>query len=194
MSPNHNCIKCVGCILKFKPKRANHQFCSRPCGIKWRKKNPSKNCQKMLCKFCGKPFLNNTWSKTRKYCCQTCHFNDTELPGCEHSSKKFPRPCKDCYLKVYRDNAPNYKSVQRIWMLKRKYGISPEQWEFMFKRQKGKCPICLRDLFRPDNKLGKRAAAVDHDHKNKRVRGLVCHFCNRYTISKNTVDTVKRLL
>jgi hypothetical protein len=75
--------------------------------------------------------------------------------------------------------------------LKKKYGITLNQWEAMFTRQKGKCPICLKPILRAGNSEGKRAAAVDHDHKTKRVRGLTCYRCNRFTIGRNR-DT-KRL-
>jgi hypothetical protein len=65
------------------------------------------------------------------------------------------------------------KSYQRNWNFQTKYGISPEEYEEMLKRQDGKCAICHR----PPKK---NALAVDHDHHTGRVRGLLCQPCNRY--------------
>lgn len=79
--------------------------------------------------------------------------------------------------------------------LKKRYGITQDQWEKMFLRQKGKCPVCLKPILKPGNPQGKRAAAVDHDHKSKRVRGLTCYRCNRFTIGRNRdTSKLKRLI
>ena len=64
----------------------------------------------------------------------------------------------------------------------------------MFRQQKGKCPICSIRLHKPGNKEGKRAASVDHDHKSKKVRGLLCAHCNRVKVSKNTLEAATAIL
>lgn len=75
------------------------------------------------------------------------------------------------------------------------YGITPEQWLKIFQRQKGKCPICLKPILKPDNDEGKRAASVDHDHVTGRVRGLLCYRCNRFIIGRNrTTDKLHRVI
>lgn len=77
--------------------------------------------------------------------------------------------------------------------LKRRYGITLAQWHEMFRLQKGRCPVCRRTVHEVGNAEGKRAAAVDHDHKTGRVRGLTCYRCNRFKIARNTVESAKRL-
>lgn len=57
--------------------------------------------------------------------------------------------------------------------LRRKYGISIEQYDEMLRRQGGVCAICR----------GKQNAKwkhfdVDHDKATGRVRGLLCRRCN----------------
>ena len=56
---------------------------------------------------------------------------------------------------------------------KSKYGISEVEYQHLLKKQKGLCAICGRGPGRGD-----LALCVDHDHKTKRIRGLLCHRCN----------------
>jgi hypothetical protein len=58
----------------------------------------------------------------------------------------------------------------------KKYGITIEDYEHMFKQQQGCCKICKSNDVK--NKRVKHFA-VDHDHKTGKVRGLLCHSCNR---------------
>lgn len=68
--------------------------------------------------------------------------------------------------------AYNKKHYQRLRVMR--YGIKPEQYEEMFKRQKGKCAICKKS---PKTKI--RSLAIDHCHTTNKVRGLLCFGCNR---------------
>ena len=56
--------------------------------------------------------------------------------------------------------------------LKRKYGITLEQYDEMLEAQGGRCAICRR-LPRDDISLH-----VDHHHDSGRLRGLLCFGCN----------------
>ncbi|MCB7129661.1 MAG: endonuclease VII domain-containing protein [Candidatus Brocadiales bacterium] len=55
--------------------------------------------------------------------------------------------------------------------LKRKYGLTIEQYDSLLERQGGKCAICG---IPPQ----KRLLAVDHDHRTGQNRGLLCCVCN----------------
>lgn len=55
--------------------------------------------------------------------------------------------------------------------LKRRYGITAEEYDHLLAMQNGRCHIC-NDL------PGKHRLSVDHDHKTGRIRGLLCHNCN----------------
>src|SRR5574339_629814 len=57
--------------------------------------------------------------------------------------------------------------------LKARFGITIEQYEQMLADQDGKCAICKRPP------KANRRLAVDHDHTNGNVRGLLCTPCNR---------------
>ena len=54
----------------------------------------------------------------------------------------------------------------------RRYGLSKEDYQKMWDSQKGKCAICGKS-FDKEN-----VAHIDHNHKTKRVRGLLCKMCN----------------
>lgn len=57
----------------------------------------------------------------------------------------------------------------------RKYGITTEDYEAMLAGQGGVCLICGRAP-------KARSLNVDHDHKTGKVRGLLCHQCNRHLL------------
>ncbi len=67
----------------------------------------------------------------------------------------------------------------RGFYLKKLYGISLEQYEQMLEAQNKVCAICYKPERRIDKKTNKPyALAVDHCHKTKVVRGLLCSYCN----------------
>jgi len=63
-------------------------------------------------------------------------------------------------------------NVSRGKAYERKYGITEEDFQRMLAEQRGVCAICQR------HQLYQRLA-VDHDHRSKKVRGLLCVQCNR---------------
>lgn len=77
--------------------------------------------------------------------------------------------------------------------LLKKYGLTSRQWLLMFDSQGGKCPICGGKLQKPDNPEGKRASAVDHDHKSGRVRGLLDFRCNYRVVRRMTAERAKKI-
>lgn len=63
-----------------------------------------------------------------------------------------------------------YKSKMDHYYRK-KYGITFDQYEEMLKSQNYGCKLCGR-------KQIKNRLAVDHDHNDGRVRGILCSSCN----------------
>lgn len=64
------------------------------------------------------------------------------------------------------------KICARDYQWQYKYGISPEQYFEMYKKQNGKCLICGCEP-----KDGEYLS-VDHDNQTGEVRGLLCSKCN----------------
>lgn len=89
----------------------------------------------------------------------------------------------------YRQRRKEYKKTlkgrqaERRWRVKyqakqevkdrlvHRYGITVDQYKEMLEKQKNLCAICKKSK---EEKL-----SVDHCHKTKKVRGLLCGSCNR---------------
>lgn len=83
----------------------------------------------------------------------------------------------------YRADADGRKQMIRAARYKRLYGITIAQFDDMMRLQGGVCAICGR----PPN-TGRRLH-VDHDHRGiKRVRGLLCTFCNLRVLGRGRED------
>jgi hypothetical protein len=109
------------------------------------------------CSTCGvtKPltdfYRDSTRSDGRTYICQ---------------------PCIRARARNWREkNIEKYTATERTRWLRRKYGLSLEEYDVLFKSQGGVCAICGQ----PPN--GK-ALAVDHCHESGAVRGLLHDGCN----------------
>lgn len=74
-------------------------------------------------------------------------------------------------LKHGRSKQPDY---ERAGHVRRKYGVTPEQYNELLDKQSGKCVIC-------GYAFGQRKGdiQVDHCHDSGKVRGLLCDKCNR---------------
>jgi hypothetical protein len=99
---------------------------------------------------------------------------------CEHADRRnySGGRCQPCYSIAHKkkcrkiDSAP-YKASDSKYRLRKKYGISVEEYEALLEKQKGVCAICLRRC------VTGRSLAVDHDHETRVIRGLLCMKCNR---------------
>jgi len=99
----------------------------------------------------------------KKRVCEGCNGKFLEING----RKRW------CSEKCSKYSVTAKREVRNKRLLKR-YGISIIDYENMYEQQGGCCSICKDILFN-----SKRFAAVDHDHKTGKVRGLLCKFCNR---------------
>ena len=73
-------------------------------------------------------------------------------------------------IKKYRDSN---KKKQKEYDLKKKYGITQEQYNELYNKQNGCCIVCKK----PQSEL-KKILCIDHNHKTGKVRGLLCDNCN----------------
>jgi len=119
-------------------------------------------------KICAKCKINKSFDdfyKSKKGCkngltprCKYCHYIQTRE-----------------WRKKNKEKIPNYC---RKHGLKTRYGLSIEDFEKLKKFQNNCCAICgdIPNIEKPSqaNKLH-----VDHCHITGKIRGLLCHLCNR---------------
>lgn len=84
--------------------------------------------------------------------------------------------CKPCERSLHAPRA----LLVRNTMLKRRYGLTHEEYEAMLSRQNGCCAICKKPETIDNTRRGKPSRlAVDHCHATGKVRGILCSACNR---------------
>ncbi len=96
-----------------------------------------------------------------------------------------PKPCYECGT-TFIPQAPSHRSCSQACgdrmlssrYLQRSYGITLGQYEELHQRQDKLCAICGGEGFVMASHH-KMKLVVDHCHASGRVRGLLCHNCNR---------------
>lgn len=88
----------------------------------------------------------------------------------EKNRDKIRAKDRECYAK--HKDARVQKA--RDWRLRALYGIDEAEYQRMVVAQDGRCALCDSD----DPGGSARRFAVDHDHKDGHVRGLLCFRCN----------------
>lgn len=113
--------------------------------------------------------------KTKR--CSTCREIKSLLEFHKDSTKGQGR-CNECKMcRSKRSKTWHSKTKNKCWWLKRKFGITLEQYDRMFEEQGGVCVICGKEETSTFQGIIRRLA-VDHDHKTGKIRGLLCANCN----------------
>jgi ribosomal protein L37E len=79
------------------------------------------------------------------------------------------------YQREWRKNNPERAKHHEM---KKRFGITGQDYDNMFEVQKGVCAICGQPEVAKDKDGGPRMMAVDHCHETGKVRGLLCTGCN----------------
>lgn len=115
---------------------------------------------------------------------KVCRRCQEEKPTTEYYKNKYNKDrlqsyCKTCNGQVTKDwmrEVDYHKSIvlkrdplhNKKRHLKRRYGMTIEDYDRMCAEQNNKCKICDEE----------RELVVDHCHTQGHVRGLLCHGCN----------------
>lgn len=84
-----------------------------------------------------------------------------------------------------KNNKDKAAATKRRRDLKKRYGITPEQWDAIFITQGSRCAICKTA------DAGKRQWHTDHCHTSGKVRGILCMRCNALLgYAKDNVTTL----
>jgi len=115
-----------------------------------------------LTKVC--PKCKEEKSRSLFYKCKTSKINCS--PYC--------KVCSNLRTTSYaRSNKDKIQPLLAGYALKRRYGISVEEYEALLINQNYKCAICSIEQC-PSG----RNFAVDHNHTTGKIRGLLCSNCN----------------
>lgn len=129
--------------------------------------------------------------------CRECNLEKEELLFGQYKNKEktyYRNICKECRSKKESEKYKNsviiserMKATSRKTALRNLYGITETDFDEMYIKQKGKCAICRKQT---DKKFN-----VDHCHKTKKVRGLLCWSCNMAIgYFKDNIDSLKNAI
>jgi hypothetical protein len=85
---------------------------------------------------------------------------------------------KEYYENHYESHKEQYKEYynhDRERIYNQTYNISLEEYNSLYESQMGCCAICKK----PQSEVKKRFS-IDHNHKNGKIRGLLCNSCNLF--------------
>lgn len=89
------------------------------------------------------------------------------------------------------------RAYQRVYMWKRDYGLSEEDFLILVGKQDWRCAICYREFDMANKGRGRSELFphVDHNHDTGRVRGLLCNACN-VSIGRfgESIETLQRAI
>ncbi|MER6005574.1 endonuclease domain-containing protein [Nonomuraea angiospora] len=105
----------------------------------------------------------------QKYCPRCAEIKPITDFGKNRSEKDgLTHYCKPCHNQVMRENRIKHHGSTRNYHLKRRYGITEDDFERMLAHQGGLCAICQ----------AVPGTFVDHSHLTGQVRGILCFNCN----------------
>jgi hypothetical protein len=113
--------------------------------------------------------------------CNTCKLIKLEKDFYKNknSTDGYDSYCKECHKTRFRS----------YWLLK-KYGITITEYDSLFSSQNNFCAICGSS-----QKPEQRTFAVDHNHKTKTIRGILCSNCNRLLgMVRENVNTLNKAI
>lgn len=101
------------------------------------------------------------------------------------------------FTKLWVLNNPEKMALsKRKHRLKKEYGMTIEQFDELYKQQNGVCAICGKTS--PNTKkqhYSKTGLYIDHNHKTKTIRGLLCNRCNRATgMFEDDIELLKKVV
>lgn len=124
--------------------------------------------------------------------CPTCKLQkESEEFGRDKSKKDglnyYCKPCVRVRQQKWKtDNPAQHKKLERKSYLKKRWGLSVDEYQKMSEAQDHRCAICRQ----PESE--NRSMAVDHDHSTGKIRGLLCRPCNTSLAQFENTDSLQR--
>ena|SRR5579863_7959137 len=113
------------------------------------------------CHKCGTPRAEDEFRPGRRTC-RPCERAESRLYGVTNRNKRNAR------LSRWRKQNPDKAKAGDRRDRFAEYGLTESEVIAMAREQNGRCKLCNRET----------ALVIDHCHKTKRARGLLCRRCN----------------
>jgi len=118
--------------------------------------------------------------------CKTCKISKSleefhKQPTSRDGRNTSCKVCQHIRVALDRKNPDKrelFRQYQRRSGMKSRYGITPEIYADLVKKQKNKCLICGNEPIKGGTHQN-GILHIDHCHSSGKVRGLLCHLCNR---------------
>lgn len=106
-------------------------------------------------------------------------YGPTNFKWQEHLKRKEGETKKEWYARKWKSRQLKNPGMESDRSLRRKYGLTREEYNKKLEVQNFKCEICGNEETSLDGRTGSsRKLAVDHCHNSKKIRGLICNRCN----------------
>lgn len=138
----------------------------------------------LFCKLCDRER-----SKQRRYLKDWETYSERTCARCKtikpiDEFQDFDKKLTCAYCSICRRECSSNHDIKTRSHLKRKYGITVQDYDRTFKEQNGLCAICFQpetaingNRYPASTKTIKRLS-IDHNHQTGEVRKLLCHACN----------------
>lgn len=109
-------------------------------------------------------------------CSETKRLTDFHLANGRRHRRRVCKSCCEARRQARRIADPVETARRdRAWTIRRKYGITEDEFDALLAAQGGRCAICAREIDVADASLRPH---IDHDHQTGAVRGVLCFTCN----------------
>jgi hypothetical protein len=127
------------------------------------------------CITCENKAYTSNWEKNTDIICNVCGENKSIRLFYKNHKR-----CKSCFIKHQQKDYTPEKGREKN--LRHFYGITVAEYNALLEKQGNKCAIC--ETTDPGGRKSGRGGGanifvVDHCHDTNKVRGILCHRCNR---------------
>ena len=142
-----------------------------------------------------KGVIMHSWRDGKKVCPQ-CLDEKAKAEYYRCGNGQFMSWCKACCKRLRPQNLDYFKQYYQVNKEKRKsqdrerrYGVTQEEFDFVWEMQGEVCGICG-----VDTPGGKGGWHTDHDHDTGQFRGILCNKCNALVNERNTQDILRKAI
>jgi hypothetical protein len=90
----------------------------------------------------------------------------------------------------YRKRNPDFSKISNLRIF---YGLTLDEYNQILIEQEWKCKICGIELIIKGPRVTQ--PHIDHDHKTKKIRGILCSNCNHLLgHGKDNIDIIKKAI